>query len=128
MQLLKKPKDALLHSLQTVIHSELMRAITLFEYPSPAPDAEEIRKHVYVRSSEKNGKSISKFYWRNRLILIMNDPAFKNGGSRLEVRFVRFLERSRIITSRLEYDSKEKKVRKFLDLGARRRVSDYGEG
>ena len=113
MHLVKEPREALLTSLQSAINSELKRAISILEYPAPLPNADHIRKFVHVRSSERGGKPISKFYWRNRLVLTMNDPRFENGGNILEVKFVRFLECSRIVATKFEYLPDERKVRKI---------------
>lgn len=114
MQLVKESREALLTSLQNAINCELKRAISILEYPAPLPTTDHIRKFTHVRSSERSGKPVSKFYWRNRLVLTMNDPRFSANGKTLEVKFVRFLECSRIVAAKFEYVAQDRRVRQCV--------------
>ena len=110
----KKQKELLMMSLHSALSGELKRAISILEYPAPMPGFDEARAYIHVRTSDKDGKSISKFYWRNRLVLTMNNPKFVAGGKILEVTFVRFLECRRIVSTKFEYLVGQNRVRKSI--------------
>lgn len=120
MKYVIQPKEELLSSLKKVINVELARAISLIEYPAPIQDAIQLHKFVHVRMSEYNGKSRTKYYWRNQLVLAMEIPCFTAGGKRLEAKFVRFLENGKIVAKRFEYDIANQKVRMLTDFDAKR--------
>lgn len=114
MLFMNKPRDVLMKSLHREINGELTRAVSIFEQPSPLPEASQISKFIHIRTGEKDGQAVSKFYWRNRLILAMTTPRFTGNGKMLEVKFVRFLEQRRIQFMRLEYLDDGERVIKHI--------------